>query len=137
MKWGDAARNLNTAQRIVLWLGCTLLLLAVLYPEFDTVYARMSEDGSHVVGFLYPQIKREFILNGLIRKTNLMDMLPALNPELRRLIMDESGFRESVYEKSEKIKFWNILVQALAVVAITAMGVWALKDYRKLQSTQH
>jgi hypothetical protein len=115
--------RLNNAQRIVVWLGGALLLLAVLYPEFTTGYDPFI-NGKQSGIEIGVATKREFILDGLA-PSQAGEMSAEINPELRRLLQNEED-RQRMFMHFSRLKVWDLCLQEFAIFAITVGGLWAV-----------
>jgi hypothetical protein len=112
---------LSAAQRAVIWVGIMILLACFLYPEFERGY-EWNKMPIAVHG------ERMFILDGLFRNDNNMDHFPSFNPELRRIIDEKERQREDpTFGVICRLKGWNVVVQATALLLLVVIGVWTLR----------
>jgi len=134
MNWTNSIRHLNIAQRIVIWLGGVLVLLSVLYPQFQTSYYAWV--GGDWVMFSQAN-KRMFIADcepwGMPAGVKSEGL--ASYPELRGTFGGPSWEGTNI-DRRDSLKIWHLIVQTLAVAGITAGLAWVLKSSPPPQTGQ-
>ena len=136
MDWTELIRGLNIRQRAVVWLGGVVLLLAILYPQFQTTYyiwVNRTAEWQPV----FQTNKRMFVLDGNLSgmTIGIKVMGPSGYPELPKYLRDGSC-DNCIVDKRDCIMIWDLILQILAIAAITVGLAWVLKSSPPLQAGQ-
>lgn len=125
MKWTRQwLGRLNSLQRLFAFLGVVFLLLSALYPEYETShYIWLSPEWYRLGG----TIKRAFVTD--IRHGEIVKVLPAGDPELRRLV-DFRDANDATFERRTAIRVPTVILQGLLVIALTLLAIWLMDEMR-------
>jgi len=123
--------RLNGRQRFVSFLGLVLLLLVVLYPEYDISYhlwLPASDDGASGQWYrLGGKSQRAFVTD--IRHGEIVGVVMAAEPELRQLVPSLEHERVQ-FERRTAIRVLTVILQGFLVIALTLLAIWLTDDLR-------
>lgn len=114
----------TTGQRFVIWLAAAALIGLLLYPEFDVSYYVWLRGWERLGG----HTERMFILNAGPRYSTWVEkaFLPS-DPELIRLLPNQSDRDGGQFEKQISVRWANMGLQVGAVLLLAIGAIWVAR----------